>query len=98
MGSRNYWLLLLITPFLLFGIPTQEEACLKGDGEVCESLGYLYETGINRPKNLKKAFYFYSKGCEAGNSGACVAEGLMLLKGKGVKKDLEKGKKLLQNY
>jgi|GEM_PF-2829746 len=77
---------------------TPEKECLKGNGKSCEEIGSLYQMGVGRPYNPQKAFYFYQLGCKNGNPGACVKEGLMLVKGFKGKKGVEKGVRLLTNY
>lgn len=72
------------------------KACDEGFGQACYNLSNVYYRGIpdiNIGKNLPKIFEYTYKACEHSHINACANLSLMYLKGEGVEKNIELGKK-----
>ncbi len=64
--------------------------CDEGDAESMLILGRLYEKGgLGLEVDLAKAYRFYNRGAMAGDAQAACRTAHMLLKGKGITRDLE---------
>jgi len=73
------------------------ESAENGSDLAQSSLGEDYLRGSgNREKNYKKAIYWFEKAAGQNNKSAQYHYGLMLMNGRGVKKQVEKGMKWLK--
>lgn len=69
-----------------------EKACLEGSGNACHDLSSLHIKGIRKkdkwelPKNMKKAFQYAERGCQARNIFCCVNLSQMYTRGEGKRK------------
>jgi TPR repeat protein len=91
------WIALLLVGLLSASPLSQDiKKCLQGDGKECLNVGRNYQEGLSTLPNLKKALFFYKKGCELGNRESCAWLGVLYLKGVGGSK--EKGVELLKKY
>jgi TPR repeat protein len=51
--------------------------CEAGQPEICESLGYLYETGERVPQSYAKAADLYARACTGGRGESCTRLAVM---------------------
>ncbi len=64
-----------------------EKASAKGHAKASNALGFMYEEGRGVPQNFAKASALYLKAMKGGDAVAMTNRGLMILNGKGAKKD-----------
>ena len=75
-----------------------QEAYDAGISEGAYGLGYMYGQGEIGPQDRAKALEYYKKAAELGNLDAAFNVYFYYSKGWGVKRDVEKGRKLEQEY
>ena len=67
-----------------------EKSALQGNVKAQTSLGEMYSSGADVPKDYKKAAYWYEKAAQQGFADAQFILGSMYFVGKGVSKDYKK--------
>jgi len=72
-----------------FVINRYKKACKLEDYWSCNRLGILYrdENDLGIEKDLKRAMYYFSLGCDGNYSTSCTSAGLMFERGNGVDKN-----------
>jgi TPR repeat protein len=71
--------------------PYYEKACERGDAEVCEVLGRIYELGEGVPKSPTLAVQAYERACKGGRKRICDRLAKMYAVGEGIPKDPVRG-------
>lgn len=69
-----------------------KKGCDKNEAKSCLQLGIFYTD----KKDFKKAFAFHKKSCKLNNPDACGSLGMAYFSGQGVKQDVTKGLKLVE--
>lgn len=80
------------------GIKLIEQACDDKNGKSCTYLGILYADGDTYiPQDPNRAFTFYSKGCENGDSTGCFLYASAYEEGTGVTHNISKALSIYKN-
>ena len=69
-----------------------------GDLEAALAAGIIYKEGVGVPRNLKKAYKYFEIAASSGNEEGILALAAMLAAGHGTGKDIERAKKLMENF
>ena len=75
----------------------QTEACEGGKGDICTSVGVMWEQGKEGPADAAKAREFYEKGCALGHKIGCTYYAAMLDAGVGGPADPKAARELHLN-
>jgi len=79
------------------GLKILHNCSAAGDwGSTC-LLGDIYHLGLSVPHDFERAWEYYTKAVEQGSVTALTSKGIMAIKGRGIPKDVELGRKLLKS-
>jgi TPR repeat protein len=68
--------------------------CDAGQAEICETLGYLYETGEGVPQSYTRAGELYAQACRSGRGESCTRLAVMYDIGLSVAEDTSRAVEL----
>ncbi len=106
MRSRNRFLrfslgalVLAATTAAAFGNKTPEAymaSCSSGDDNDCNTIGYMYQNGVDVPQDFERARKIFVLSCKHGSATGCYDLGTIYHYGQGVQVDFEGAAKLYE--